>query len=278
MNARCLPFVVVALASTAMTLRAQAPAAPASVPIRDNSFLVEEAFNQEWGVVQHVFTFQQYRDVSGWGATFTQEWPAPRERHQLSFTVPVQRSATSEGNRTGVGDVALNYRYQVPMASGSRVAMSPRASLLIPSGHARWGQGLGSPGLEINLPVSAELSSRWVTHTNLGGSWTPSAQNELGDESRSLRLFAGQSLIWLIHPKFNVMVEAFGVRADQVIAPDRTRTTSSFLVSPGVRAAFDLPSGLQIVPGVAMPIGVGWSDGERGIFLYLSFEHPFRRQ
>ena len=49
-------------------------------------------------------------------------------------------------------------------------------------------------------------------------------------------------------------------------------------MSPGVRAAFDLPSGLQIVPGVAVPFGVGPSDGERGVFVYLSFEHPFRKQ
>jgi len=36
-------------------------------------------------------------------------------------------------------------------------------------------------------------------------------------------------------------------------------------------------NGLQIVPGVAMPIGIGPSAGETGVFLYLSFEHPFTR-
>jgi hypothetical protein len=44
-----------------------------------------------------------------------------------------------------------------------------------------------------------------------------------------------------------------------------------------VRWAYDFRSGLQIVPGVAFPIGVGPNSGERGIFLYLSFEHPFTR-
>ncbi len=29
-----------------------------------------------------------------------------------------------------------------------------------------------------------------------------------------------------------------------------------------------------MVAGVAAPIGVGPSRGERGLFLYLSFEHP----
>jgi hypothetical protein len=34
---------------------------------------------------------------------------------------------------------------------------------------------------------------------------------------------------------------------------------------------------MQIVPGIAVPLGIGPSDGERSIFLYLSIEHPFRR-
>ncbi len=73
-------------------------AAQTAIPIRDNSFLIEEAYNQEWGVVQHVGTFRRVRGSAGWGATFTQEWPAPGERHQVSYTVPmitVMRASTS---------------------------------------------------------------------------------------------------------------------------------------------------------------------------------------
>ena len=36
-----------------------------------------------------------------------------------------------------------------------------------------------------------------------------------------------------------------------------------------------LPNGLQIVPGVAFPIGAGPSSGDHGVILYLSFEHPW---
>ena len=35
-------------------------------------------------------------------------------------------------------------------------------------------------------------------------------------------------------------------------------------------------SGLQVVPGIAFPIGVGPSHGQRALFLYLSLEHSFR--
>jgi hypothetical protein len=32
---------------------------------------------------------------------------------------------------------------------------------------------------------------------------------------------------------------------------------------------------LQIVPGLAIPLGLGPSKGDKGVFVYLSFEHPF---
>ncbi len=42
-------------------------------PIQDNSFLVEEAYNQEAGVVQHISTFTRYQESKDWIYTFTQE-------------------------------------------------------------------------------------------------------------------------------------------------------------------------------------------------------------
>ena len=59
--------------------------------ILDNSFLVEESFNQEAGVVQNIFTWSRHRS-GGWEASFTQEWPAPNLTHQLSYTIPFSKS------------------------------------------------------------------------------------------------------------------------------------------------------------------------------------------
>ena len=61
------------------------------------------------------------------------------------------------------------------------------------------------------------------------------------------------------------------------MAPGRTGHSKGAFVSPGVRWSHDFDNGLQIVPGVAVPIGVGPSSGEKGIFVYLSFEHPFKK-
>ncbi len=70
--------------------------------IQDNSFLLEEAYNQEAGVVQHINTFQVFRG-GAWVATFTQEWPVPRQANQLSYTIPYARVEGASGSRTGLG-------------------------------------------------------------------------------------------------------------------------------------------------------------------------------
>src|SRR6266571_6660688 len=54
--------------------------------IQDNSFLVEEAYNQEFGVVQHIQSFQRLWNREDWAYTFTQEWPVDASpKHQLSY-------------------------------------------------------------------------------------------------------------------------------------------------------------------------------------------------
>jgi hypothetical protein len=58
----------------------------------------------------------------------------------------------------------------------------------------------------------------------------------------------------------------------------QTETQYSAIVNPGIRWAHNFPSGLQIVPGVSFPIGFGPSNGSRGVFFYLSFEHPFKKE
>src|SRR5947209_6128916 len=81
-----------------------------SGPIQDNSFLAEEAYNQEAGIVQHINTFTRQSDGT-WAYTFTQEWPVPHhERHQLSFTLA---NLNNGSGGAGWGDTLLNYRYQL---------------------------------------------------------------------------------------------------------------------------------------------------------------------
>jgi len=243
-------------------------------PIQDNSFLVEEAYNQEAGVVQHISTFTRFQESKDWIYTFTQEWPVFSQKHQFSFTLPWQRLASLDGKQA-FGDVALNYRYQLVGDGDAPVAFSPRFSFLLPTGDEKLGYGKGSLGYQVNLPVSFTLGSAFVGHTNLGATRTPNAKNALAEQATTQDLSLGQSFIWLANPRFNVMLEYVHTRNQAVAGPNRTEVQTATYLSPGIRWAYNLPSGLQIVPGIAVPIGVGASRGEKAIFLYLSFEHPF---
>jgi hypothetical protein len=242
-------------------------------PIADNSFLIEEAFNQERGVVQHISTLVRPDGGGAWAYSFTQEWPLFGVRHQLSYTIPVLKV---DGSGTGIGDIGLNYRYQLVGADGGDLYVAPRATLLLPTGKARLDRGAGGLGFQGNLPVSITPAPQIAIHGNAGLTWTPSARNAAGAESETLSANAGGSIVWLVRPSFNLLVEAVWYSTELVVAPGaKVRLSNSFL-NPGVRWAFNFPGGLQIVPGIAYTVGVGDSDGEDGLFLYLSFEHPFR--
>jgi hypothetical protein len=258
---------------------AQSPAPPPPEPgISDNSFLIEEAYNQERGVVQHISSFARDWESGDWLYTFTQEWPVPGERHQLSFTLPVLRVTLEDGTATGLGDALLNYRLQVAgMGEDPRVAFAPRLSVLLPTGSDARGLGAGGAAVQLDLPLSVTLGSRLVTHWNAGVTHAPKARDRTGEEAPTTAWNLGQSVVWLAHPRFNVLLETVWVRAQIVEGPGTTRRSDTLLLNPGIRWAWNFRNGLQIVPGLSMPIGLGPSRGYSALFLYLSFEHPFRR-
>jgi hypothetical protein len=252
---------------------------PAPEPdIQDNSFLVEEAYNQNFGVVQHISSFTRFWDSKDWNYSFTQEWPVPGdERHQLSYTLVAMHSGAFSDSGAGIGDVLLNYRYQLVGSGETRVAFSPRISLIFPTGDSTQGRGAGSFGWQTGLPLSVVLTRKLVSHWNIGATFFPRAQDSLGDRAATAGYNFGQSFIWLAHTRFNVMLETVFARSQEVVASNRTEWTSSLFLSPGIRWSHNFKNGLQIVPGIGFPLGVGPSAGEKGIFLYLSFEHPFRK-
>ncbi|WP_306599657.1 hypothetical protein [Geothrix sp. 21YS21S-2] len=243
-------------------------------PIQDNSFLVEEAYNQEAGVVQHISTFSRNRVTKDWLYTFTQEWPVPEITHQLSYTLPYQRIQDSPDGRSALGDVLLNYRYQLLGDGDAPVAVAPRFSLVLPTGDQRQLRGNGAIGYQVLLPVSVVLARSLVTHWNLGATWTPGAKNAAGDKADITTWTMGQSFIWLAHPNANAMLEFAFSSGETVAGPGLKGRTDAFFISPGVRFALNFKSGLQIVPGLAFPIGVGPSKGDKSVFFYLSFEAP----
>jgi hypothetical protein len=248
-------------------------AEPLAKGIQDNSFLVEEAYNQEAGVVQHIlsvpmsFTAGQ-KEVS---PSFTQEWPLFTQMHQLSYSVP----HTLTENSNGFADIRLNYRYQALIEGERQPAFAPRLTLVIPAGDASEGFGNGQLGYETNLPFSKIVSDRCTVHFNVGGSVFP---NVKGHNLKNFNL--GASAIYAVSKNFNLMLESVaGWEQDVASTPRatiRTRVNRSVtaLLSPGARYAFNLRNA-QWVIGLGLPIGLTSDSPDWGLFFYCSFEHSF---
>ncbi|MBA2628080.1 MAG: transporter, partial [Gemmatimonadales bacterium] len=136
----------------------------------------------------------------------------------------------------------------------------------------------GGIGLEVRLPISYVLAPRWVLHVNAGATLVPRAHGPGEGAVTGGSVEGGASLIWLAFPTLNLMLESVWARERTAVAAGLARTADSWFISPGARYAINAPGDLQIVPGIAYLIGLGPSGGEGSLFLYLSFEHAFRRR
>jgi hypothetical protein len=245
-------------------------------PIQDNSFLAEEAYNQEYGVVQHISNFRRTWPSGNWYYSFTQEWPVDAApRHQLSYTLTAVDPDGTVG--AGFGDVLLNYRYQLIGNGDTRIAFAPRFTLVVPTGDWRLGRGAGGVGYQFMLPLSVVTTKHLVTHWDLGATLTPNARDPLGEHAATHEYTAAQSFVWLASPRVNFLLETVFDSGEAVVGRGQTQRQNTLVMSPGVRWAYNFKNGLQIVPGIAAPIGVGPSAGDNSIFIYLSFEHPYRK-
>ena len=251
--------LILLLASSAL---AQTPAAPAAAPlpaasfeILDNSFLVEEAFNQPRGVFQNIFGFS--RTKNAWAFTFTQEWPAPSVRHQLSYTL----AAEAEDAETNFGDVYLNYRFQAAEDGPGSAAFSPRVSLILGE----------DGGLQFNMPVSKQVQDVFF-HWNAGWTWRPR-----GDKQDLNSPFLAASAIYRLRPMFNLMLETVATWDAEETSPGVVERNGAFILSPGFRGGWEIAHDTQIILGAAIPITRFQGETSPGLFLYCSYELPFRK-
>jgi hypothetical protein len=252
-NAAAIAIVVVAYLGGAPTAAAQTPTPADSSPkweIVDNSFLVEEAFNQDPGVFQNIFTWTRGHD-GVWAASFTQEWPVRGVTHQLSYTIPF----VGTGDAHGLGDVMLNYRYQLREESASGPAIAPRVSAILPTGRSADGLGSGTAGVQVNLAVSKQLGNVYV-HANAGHTWLPDAVN--------LPEIAGSG-IWRIKPMINLLLEGVVLFGE------------SATLSPGLRGGWNFGD-RQLVVGVAAPVTRAGGHASGAILTYFSYELGFHHR
>ena len=259
--------------------------------IKDNSFLVEEAYNQEPGVVQHIFNF-----VPTWDRTdgvsnrsflfaYTMELPLCSQTHQFSFTMPVQllqeqRPAPDQG---GVGDIFLNYRLQfmVEDECPGWPAVAPRFSLLLPTGDKDRGLGTGELGYQFLLPISKQIEP-FAFHFNAGCTYVPGASVNLGgaeSPAHNLRSYnLGGSAIWLVNYEFNLMLELVAYWNEGLDNLGNRERSKIVILDPGFRWAAFTGDEVQWVLGVGLPIGLSRDAPDIGVFVYMSVEHDFKKK
>jgi hypothetical protein len=257
--------------------------------IRDNSFLVEEAYNQEPGVVQHIFnwipTWDRNRGVRSrtFDFVFTQEWPVGSQTHQFSYTLPFQHvSERGDGDFAagGMCDMMLNYRLQVFDGQNEPFAFAPRFSLILPTGDSEKGLGNDRVGYQVNLPMSYE-KGHWACHLNAGMTVTPDVVVGLAPEfsatGRTLNGYNfGLSVIREVTRDFHLMLESV-VYLDENLLEEATRDrTTQVILSPGFRWLVFEPGEAQCVVGMGVPIGLSRDAPDIGALFYMSVEHRFR--
>jgi hypothetical protein len=268
-----------------MLLGVRGPAIAAERPIdviEDNSFLIEEAYNQEAGVVQHIWnaTYTKSGRTHGWNFSFTQEWPVFTQEHQFSYTIPSFHLVDDGTRESGVGDILLNYRYQALEEGDVKPAFAPRFSLILPTGNRKTGTGNNVVGYQWSLPFSKKVTDRVALHFNSGLTYSPHVKSPVDSNGFSAKksLVAynvGGSAIYALLPRFQLMLEWVGTFNQDFNDSGKRERFFTSTISPGFRTAIVNEEKLQIVTGLAAPIGLNRRTDNIGAFLYFSIEHDF---
>lgn len=209
--------------------------------IEDLHFFPESGWNRSDGVMQ----YNAFVHGTDGAHELVQEWGLGSSRHQLSVTVPVYNSRT-----TGLGDATISYRRQLVGGEGSRLAVAPRVSLVLPTRHDAF--GVRSSGLQVSIPLSAELTPRLVVHASGGASWYRDRGERELNFVHGMAFAATGRLALSLDAAWNRCLDGEDV----------------VVVRPGVQYAFDGPGGLRLTPGIALPLGTD----DRQVLLFVAVE------
>jgi hypothetical protein len=210
--------------------------------------------------------------------SFTHEIPLKDVKHQFSYTVNYFSYATQFGGTHGLGDILVNYRYEW-RGKEDWALITPRFSLILPSGDFSKEFGLGAWGGQFNLPLTKLISRRLVTHYNAGLTFYKDAKYDMTDDKNAtikmehdLRCInAGASIIWMPVDRLNLMLEYVSNFNEGFESNGKVNNGHQMVVNPGFRYAFDKGK-CQIVPGISMPVAIESDKPQFGGFIYLSIE------
>ncbi len=280
------PMVVASFLAIALTTVCSLAVLADEPGIKDNSFFVEEAYNQDQGIVQNIFNWIPTWDhppgvrTRDFNFLFTQEWPIGDEMNQFSYTIPLsshfeQPDGGISSNFGGLGDILLNYRYQLFKEKEDGVAVAPRFSVILPSGDKNKGLGTGETGFQTNWAFSKEMGET-AFHFNAGLTAIPNVSAPGMSPAFDLVSYnLGFSMIDIESKTFQPLVE-FLALWNSNLNDTGTGVQRDFelIISPGFRWSIYQEEETQVVIGAAVPVGLTRSAPDIGAFFYLSIEAP----
>ncbi len=248
--------------------------------IKDNSFFIEEAYNQGSGEVQHLFTTEinwmkvDEETEQETGFSFSQEWPLFGHAVQGAYGISTDEDVKSF-------EVGVELRWQ--WIENEKWAVAPTVegeaeNLGDGNNNERYAFGVG-------LPVSYIANEKWNLHGNLGVGYSPDPSSKIYTDpcgncpvvyEDATTFGYGASAIYALRNNFNMMLETFF--ETEIVSnrfKDASKPTTLGVLSPGFRYAVNFPGDKQWVMGVGVPIGLTDDSSDYGVFLYMSFEHLF---
>lgn len=247
--------------------------------ISDNSFLIEEAYNQERGVVQHIVLLDKDWSTKDLGLSFAQEWPLGGQKWQGAYAVNADRE---------FGGFVLEAQIRRQLFLNENIALAPNIFGSLPTGNAEPVTEYEDGGrFGVGFPISIAASSRTTFHLNLSVEYFRMVQNSLFGASESdyvpygtysaIAPHLGVSAVQMLAPTMDVMLE-FVYDTEWLEEPRFRDEQSAAFLSPGFRHAWNFSSGAQMVGGFGLPIGLTDDVPEVSGLFYLSFEHSFLKQ
>jgi hypothetical protein len=240
----------------------------------DDSYLVENAYNVGAGSLHTINTCTVMR-VPGRDTAcgLTQEMSFGGGKHMFSYSAAY--SFLDSNRIKGFGDVALTYRHQLTDEDAWAV-VSPRFTVMLPTGNAGKGLGAGSTGFQFNLPITKRLSEAFLVNFNAGTTVFPGvrSQDDLGrDIKRSLAAYnLGGSVVWVAHKNFNPLLEYVENFSSEIGETGRVVRFNEHIVSPGAGFAWKFGN-TKVSPGVAFPISFSRGEVRTGVLFYIGFEN-----
>jgi hypothetical protein len=205
----------------------------------DNSFLLEEGFNQPINAVQFI---QDYNSRTN-EFTHSGEIPMGSKGHQFSYLVAQDQKINP----------ILSYRFL--SVSEPRVYLAHRFGVVVPVQDERY-------GFEYKQAFTFVASDRWMYHWNFGLFHFPRYKGETINSYNS-----GTSVVYYAQDNLNFLVEAY---------LETNQNQYRYIINPGLRYALNLDwQETQIVPGMSFPISFEQDTENAGVLLYLSFETKF---